>query len=161
MAMTVNFFTRQLYFPLPRHQKVWLQDWSLQAEKTIIRSLKKTLNGLCLDDDYTIAQWLEHRWLQARVLVRVLVVTVNFSSDFSRLSLSLKNQLICSSAKIKCVSKFVGCFSNVTVLAILFVDHRIDTRLSHYFHCISGICRYGGLSRSDLWSIIHSLYVIP
>ena len=25
------------------------------------------LNGLCWDDDYTIAQWLEHRWLQARV----------------------------------------------------------------------------------------------
>ena len=25
------------------------------------------LNGLCLDDDYTIAQWLEHRWLQAKV----------------------------------------------------------------------------------------------
>ena len=25
------------------------------------------LNGLCWVDDYTIAQWLEHRWLQARV----------------------------------------------------------------------------------------------
>ena len=25
------------------------------------------LNSLCWDDDYTIAQWLEHRWLQARV----------------------------------------------------------------------------------------------
>ena len=25
------------------------------------------LNGLCWDDDYTIAQWLEHRWLQTRV----------------------------------------------------------------------------------------------
>ena len=25
------------------------------------------LNGLCWDDDHTIAQWLEHRWLQARV----------------------------------------------------------------------------------------------
>ena len=35
--------------------------------KCELRSLKKTLNGLCLDDDYTIAQWLEHRWLQARV----------------------------------------------------------------------------------------------
>ena len=32
-----------------------------------LRSLKRALNGLCLDDDYTIAQWLEHRWLQARV----------------------------------------------------------------------------------------------
>ena len=31
------------------------------------RSLKKMLNGLCWDDDYTIAQWLEHHWLQARV----------------------------------------------------------------------------------------------
>ena len=35
--------------------------------KCELRSLKKTLNGLCLDDDYTIAQRLEHRWLQARV----------------------------------------------------------------------------------------------
>ena len=25
------------------------------------------LNGLCWDDGYTIAQWLKHRWLQARV----------------------------------------------------------------------------------------------
>ena len=25
------------------------------------------LNGPCWNDDYTIAQWLEHRWLQARV----------------------------------------------------------------------------------------------
>ena len=25
------------------------------------------LNGVCWDDDYTIAQWLEHRWLEARV----------------------------------------------------------------------------------------------
>ena len=25
------------------------------------------LNGLCWHDDYTIAQWLEHRWLQALV----------------------------------------------------------------------------------------------
>ena len=25
------------------------------------------LKGLCWDDDYTIAQWLEHHWLQARV----------------------------------------------------------------------------------------------
>ena len=25
------------------------------------------LNGHCWDDDYIIAQWLEHRWLQARV----------------------------------------------------------------------------------------------
>ena len=25
------------------------------------------LKGLCWDDDYTIGQWLEHRWLQARV----------------------------------------------------------------------------------------------
>ena len=33
----------------------------------ILRSLKKMLNGLCCDDDYTIAQWLEHRWLQAKV----------------------------------------------------------------------------------------------
>ena len=32
-----------------------------------LRSLKNMLNGLCWDDDYTIAQWLEHRWLQARV----------------------------------------------------------------------------------------------
>ena len=35
--------------------------------KCELRSLKKMLNGLCWDDDYTIAQWLEHRWLQARV----------------------------------------------------------------------------------------------
>ena len=25
------------------------------------------LSGLCWDDDYTVAQWLEHRWLQAKV----------------------------------------------------------------------------------------------
>ena len=25
------------------------------------------LNGLCWDDDYTIAQWLEHRWLQVKI----------------------------------------------------------------------------------------------
>ena len=25
------------------------------------------LNGLCSDDDYTVAQWLEHRWPQAKV----------------------------------------------------------------------------------------------
>ena len=43
------------------HPPVWIH------RKCELRSLKKTLNGLCLDDDYTIAQWLEHRWLQVRV----------------------------------------------------------------------------------------------
>ena len=43
------------------HPPVWIH------RKCESRSLKKTLNSLCLDDDYTIAQWLEHRWLQARV----------------------------------------------------------------------------------------------
>ena len=43
------------------HPPVWIH------RKCELRSLKKTLNSLCLDDDYTIAQWLEHRWLQARV----------------------------------------------------------------------------------------------
>ena len=43
------------------HPPVWIH------RKCELRSLKKTLNGLCLDDDYTIAQRLEHRWLQARV----------------------------------------------------------------------------------------------
>ena len=43
------------------HPPVWIH------RKCELRSLKKTLNGLCWDDDYTIAQWLEHRWLQARV----------------------------------------------------------------------------------------------
>ena len=43
------------------HPPVWIH------RKCELRRLKKTLNGLCLDDDYTIAQWLEHRWLQARV----------------------------------------------------------------------------------------------
>ena len=43
------------------HPPVWIH------RKCELRSLRKTLNGLCLDDDYTIAQWLEHRWLQARV----------------------------------------------------------------------------------------------
>ena len=43
------------------HPPVWIH------RMCELRSLKKTLNGLCLDDDYTIAQWLEHRWLQARV----------------------------------------------------------------------------------------------
>ena len=49
-----------------------LQVWELLKSPQIhrkceLRSLKKMLNGLCWDDDYTIAQWLEHRWLQARV----------------------------------------------------------------------------------------------
>ena len=35
--------------------------------KCELQSLKKMLNGLCWDDDYGIAQWLEHRWLQAIV----------------------------------------------------------------------------------------------
>ena len=43
------------------HPPVWIH------RKCELRSLKKPLNGLCLDDDYTIAQRLEHRWLQARV----------------------------------------------------------------------------------------------
>ena len=43
------------------HPPVWIH------RKCELRSLKKMLNGLCRDDDYTIAQWLEHRWLQARV----------------------------------------------------------------------------------------------
>ena len=43
------------------HPPVWIH------RKCELRSLKKTLNGLCLDDNYTIAQWLEHRWLQAKV----------------------------------------------------------------------------------------------
>ena len=43
------------------HPPVWIH------RKCELRSLKKMLNGLCWDDDYTIAQWLEHRWLQARV----------------------------------------------------------------------------------------------
>ena len=29
--------------------------------KCELGSLKKMLNSLCWDDDYTIAQWLEHR----------------------------------------------------------------------------------------------------
>ena len=37
------------------HPPVWIQR---QCE---LRSLKKMLNSLCYDDDYTIAQWLEHR----------------------------------------------------------------------------------------------------
>ena len=43
--------------------------WIIGNCAFILRSLKKMLNGLCWDDDYTIAQWLEHRWLQARVPV--------------------------------------------------------------------------------------------
>ena len=43
------------------HPPVWIH------RKCELRSLKKTLSGLCRDDDYTIAQWLGHRWLQARV----------------------------------------------------------------------------------------------
>ena len=43
------------------HSPVWIH------RKCELRSLKKMLNSLCWDDDYTIAQWLEHRWLQARV----------------------------------------------------------------------------------------------
>ena len=43
------------------HPPVWIH------RKCELRSLKKMLNCLCWDDDYTIAQWLEHRWLQARV----------------------------------------------------------------------------------------------
>ena len=43
------------------HPPVWIH------RKCELRSLRKMLNGLCWDDDYTIAQWLEHRWLQAKV----------------------------------------------------------------------------------------------
>ena len=49
------------------------------------------LNSLCWDDDYTIAQWLEHCWQQARVPGSSPGGDSQFfSSDFSRLSLSLK-----------------------------------------------------------------------
>ena len=49
------------------------------------------LNGLCWDDDYTIAQWLERRWLQAKVPGSSPGGDSQFfSSDFCRLSLSLK-----------------------------------------------------------------------
>ena len=37
------------------HPPVWIH------RKCELRSLKKMLNSLCWDDDYTIAQWLEHR----------------------------------------------------------------------------------------------------
>ena len=37
------------------HPPVWIH------RKCELRSLKKKLNSLCWDDDYTIAQWLEHR----------------------------------------------------------------------------------------------------
>ena len=43
------------------HPPVWI------LRKCELQSLKKMLNGLCWDDDYTIAKWLEHRWLQTRV----------------------------------------------------------------------------------------------
>ena len=43
------------------HPPVWIH------RKCELRSLKKMLKGLCWVDDYAIAQWLEHRWLQARV----------------------------------------------------------------------------------------------
>ena len=48
------------------------------------------LNSLCWDDDYTIAQWLEHRWLQAKVPGSSPGGDSHFCSDFSCLSLSLK-----------------------------------------------------------------------
>ena len=67
------------------HLPVWIH------RKCELRSLKKTLNGLCLDDDYTIAQWLKHRWLQARDPGSSPGGDSQiFSPDFSRLSLSLK-----------------------------------------------------------------------
>ena len=67
------------------HPPVWIH------RKCELQSLKKILNGLCWDDDYTIAQWLEHRWLQARVPGSSPGGDSQiFSSDFSRLSLSLK-----------------------------------------------------------------------
>ena len=43
------------------HPPVWIH------RKYELRSLKKLLNSLCWDDDYTIAQWLERRELQVRV----------------------------------------------------------------------------------------------
>ena len=66
------------------HPPVWIhRKWEL-------RSLKKMLNSLCWDDDYTIAQWLEHRWLQARVPGSSPGGdSLFFSSDFFCLSLSL------------------------------------------------------------------------
>ena len=36
------------------HPPVWIY------RKCELRTLKKMLNSLCWDDDYTIAQWLEH-----------------------------------------------------------------------------------------------------
>ena len=67
------------------HPPVWIH------RKCELRSLKKMLNGLCCDDDYTIAQRLEHRWLQARVPgASPGGDSQFFSSDFSRMSLSLK-----------------------------------------------------------------------
>ena len=50
-------------------------------------------NGPCRDYDYTIAQWLEHRWLQARVPGSSPGGDSQiFSSEFSRLSHSLKTR---------------------------------------------------------------------
>ena len=67
------------------HPPVWIH------RKCELRSLKKMLNGLCWDDDYTIAQWLEHRYLQARVPGSSPGGDSQFfSSDVSRLCLSLK-----------------------------------------------------------------------
>ena len=55
------------------------------------RSLKKMLNGLCQDVNYTVAQWLEHRWRRAKVPGSSPGGdTQFFSSDFTCLHLSLK-----------------------------------------------------------------------
>ena len=47
------------------------------------------LNGLCWNDGYTLGQWLEHRWPQAKV-PGSNPGGDSFSSDFSRVCLSLK-----------------------------------------------------------------------
>ena len=67
--MGLAFFSlfRQFTSPTDPLNLKFSQSFPIIIIIIIILSLTKMLNGLCWDDDYTIAQWLEHRWLQARV----------------------------------------------------------------------------------------------
>ena len=52
------------------HVKVSVQIYSPFSFLFVYKAeyfLREMLNGLCWDDSYTVAQWLEHRWPQANV----------------------------------------------------------------------------------------------
>ena len=79
------------------------------------------LNGRDWNDGCTLAQWLEHRWAQAKV-PGSNPGGDSFSSDFFRLCLSLKpvNILLLGAPRmlvcyVKCVGYSEGCVPHVSV----------------------------------------------